>query len=286
MMASDNDHIITVYEPDHVRKAGLGIWAEMFREIWTARGLVWRLIVRDIVSRYRQSMLGIAWAFLSPLPVLLAFVWMKERTVLSIGETGMPYPVFLFLGQMVWLLFSHGVTVSTGSLVSAGSLLTKINFPREALVLASLGQAVFEFAIRLPLLLAIFIWSGFIPKASILLLPVALFPLLLLITGVGLIFALFNALVRDVGSIVGMAMTIGMFATPVVYPPPAGWPLSFWVNHANPVSAFVTATRDLAVSGRISEPSGYAVSALISVIIFLAGWRMFHLAESKIAEKV
>lgn len=276
----------TVYQPNHILKAGVRIWTEMFRELVDFRGLVWRLVVRDISARYKQSFFGILWAFLAPLVMMIIFVWIKDRNIVSIKDTAMPYAAFVFLGQIVWLLFSQGVVKSANSLVAAGAWLTKINFPREVLVLSTLGQTIFEFLIRVPLLLVIFIWVDFTPKLTILLVPFVLIPLLLLVMGVGFCVALFNAVIRDISSMLGIVMSLGIFVTPVIYPPPTSWPMSFLINYANPVSGFVTATRDLATVGFLTDPMSYFSSVIIGTLLFLVGWRLFHLVEPKVAERV
>jgi lipopolysaccharide transport system permease protein len=267
-------------------KAGIRIWAEMFRELVDFRGLIWRLVVRDITARYKQSVFGILWAFLAPLVMMFVFVWVKNKSILPIGETIMPYAAFVFLGQIVWLLFSHGVTTCANCLVAAGSMLTKINFPKEVLVLSAVGQTIFEFLIRIPLLLIVFVCVGFTPKLTILLVPFALLPLLLLVVGLGFFVSLFNAIIRDVSSVLGIFMNLGMFVTPVIYPPPATWPISFWINYANPVSGFVTAARDLVLVGSLTDPASYVSSVIVSILLFFVGWRLFHLVEPKIAERV
>lgn len=277
---------LTVYEPNHILKAGIRIWPQMFRELIGSRELIWRLILRDISAKYKQSFLGILWAFLTPLVMMFVFVWIKGQNILPIKDTTIPYPAFLFLGQMVWLFFSHGLTTTAVSLTEAGSLLTKINFPREVLVLSKLGQTIFEFLIRIPLLMIILLWVGFTPKILILLVPLLLIPLLLLIAGLGFFVSLLNGIMRDISSMIGILMSIGMFAAPVIYPPPTSWPMSFWINYANPVSAFINATRDLTSYGFLTDPMSYFLSSTISVMIFFIGWRAFHLVEPKIAERV
>lgn len=277
---------ITVYEPNHILKKGIRVWPEMVREIIGARGLLWRLVMRDISVRYRQSFLGILWAFLTPLALMFAFLFIQSLNVLPISDTAIPYAAFLFLGQMVWLFFSHGVSSSTNALVDAGALLNKINFPREVLILSSVGLAIFEFVLRIPLLFLVFLSVGFVPNPAIILVPIILIPLMFLVLGMGFFLSLFNALFRDVGAIVGIVLTLGMFTAPIVYPPPTRWPFSFLVNHVNPISAFVTAARDLAIFGRLGDFQGYVMASLVSFLIFLVNWRFFHLVEPKIAEKV
>ena len=129
----------------------------MFRELAESRGIIWRLIVRDVTALYKQSILGVLWAFLSPLVMMIIFLWVKQNRILNIADTVIPYAAFVFLGQLLWQFFSSGLTVSANSLVKSSPLLTKINFPREALVFSAVGQAIFEFVIRVPLLLIIFV---------------------------------------------------------------------------------------------------------------------------------
>lgn len=267
-------------------KAGIRIWAEMLSELIQFRGLIWRLIIRDISARYKQSVFGILWAFIAPFVMMLIFVWVKSKNILPISDTAMPYAAFVFTGQMVWLLFSRGVITSANSLVAASNMLSKINFPKEVLVFSGVGQTIFEFLIRVPLLLLIFVCVGFIPKFTILLVPLVLLPLLFFVIGLGFFVALLNAVARDINSALGIIMNLGMFATPVIYPPPTGWPMSFLINVANPVSGFVTASRDLVTTGFISNPMSYVTSVILSVLIFLTGWRLFHLTEPKLAERV
>lgn len=277
---------VTVYESDYLHKRGARAWFDMLGELYAFRGLVWRLILRDISARYKQSVLGVLWAFLAPLALTLVFVFVKGKGVLPIGETRMPYAAFVFFGQMVWFLFSHGVATATNALVDAGDMLTKINFPREVLVFSSLGQAVFDFLLRVPLLLLVFWWAGFVPDGAVILVPLVLLPLLALILGAGLLLSLVNAVVRDVGSMLGIVLTLGMFATPVIYPLSESSSLAFWLVYANPVTAFVVAARDLCTVGYLTDPAGYSYATLLAVLLFGGGWRLFHLVEPKIAERI
>jgi lipopolysaccharide transport system permease protein len=218
--------------------------------------------------------------------MMLVFVWVKSRNILPIGETLMPYASFVFMGQMVWLLFSQGLISSTNSLVAAGDMLTKIYFPREVLVFSAIGQTIFDFLIRIPLLLFIFTWVGFMPNIKIILIPFSLFPMLFFIIGLGFFLSLLNGVARQTSSALGIAMNLGMFLTPVIYPPPESWPLSFLINTLNPISSFVSSARDLATAGYIIDTQSYVLSLTLSILIFLTGWRVFHLTEPKIAERV
>jgi len=275
-----------VYEPNYIIKIGVRVWIDMFRELIEYRGLIWRLIIRDISARYRQSVLGIFWSFLTPLLMTIIFLQMKNNKILPIGDTALPYAAYVFFGQMIWLLFSQGMMAAASSLISSGSLLTKINFPKEVLVISALGQTLFEFIVRIPLLILIFLWVGFVPQFSIVLIPVIIIPLLFLVLGLGMIMAMVNAVVRDIGSMLFIVLSVGMFASPVIYPPPTTWPLTFWIDYANPVSGFLIAAQDLAAKGHITDPAGYFSAVMFSLIILFVGWRIFHIVEPKIAERI
>jgi len=275
-----------VYEPNYIIKIGVRVWIDMFRELIEYRGLIWRLIIRDISARYRQSVLGIFWSFLTPLLMTIIFLQMKNNKILPIGDTALPYAAYVFFGQMIWLLFSQGMMAAASSLISSGSLLTKINFPKEVLVISALGQTLFEFIVRIPLLILIFLWVGFVPQFSIVLIPVIIIPLLFLVLGLGMILAMVNAVVRDIGSMLFIVLSVGMFASPVIYPPPTTWPLTFWINYANPVSGFLIAAQDLAAKGHITDPAGYFSAVMFSLIMLFVGWRIFHIVEPKIAERI
>ena len=126
MKFSKHHKHISVYEGNSRLNDGIGVWGEMFHELLHYRGLLWSLMIRDIRARYKQSIIGLLWPFLSPLVLVVIFVWIRSRNILPIGETDMPYPAFVFVGQIVWLLFSRGVTTCSTSLVGAENLLTKV----------------------------------------------------------------------------------------------------------------------------------------------------------------
>ncbi|MCW3054917.1 MAG: putative type transporter superfamily [Chthonomonadales bacterium] len=264
---------------------GFATWIEMVRELYLSRELTWRLFLRDFAARYRQSFLGYIWAIVPSLVMVATFSWLNRTRVLPIGATILPYPVFVLLGMTVWQLFAGGLTSTTQSLVSAGSIITKINFPRETLVLAAFGQSLFEFLLRLALLAGAFALYRVVPAWTILFLPLILIPLCLLTLGLGFICALINGVFRDAGQMVTFVLTFWMFLTPVVYPAPPGDALTL-MHRINPVSPFLIAAQDLATRGALSQPGNFAIGCVISLLVFLVGWRLFHVSEPRIAERI
>ncbi len=213
MPASSKIHLPEkIYTPDAMRKAGIRIWGTMTRELWSARELIWRLVYRDISARYRQSVLGYIWAILPPLVTVAIFTFLTSNRVLPIGEMPLPYPVFALWSIGVWQLFSQSLAACTNSLTNAGSLVTKINFPKETLVISAVGQPLIDFLIRLLPTIIVFFWYEIIPSLAALWIPILLIPVILMAIGLGFFFAIANLAIRDIGNAVGMALTFGMFA--------------------------------------------------------------------------
>jgi lipopolysaccharide transport system permease protein len=162
-------------------------------------------------------------------------------------------------------------------------LVTKVNFPKEALVAAAIGQPFFDFAIRLVPVILVFTWHGIVPKWQSVLLPLTLIPALLLALGLGFVLSITNLVLRDVGNILSTALTFGMFLAPVLYPPPADWPLSL-INIVNPFSPLLIASQDLIAFGSLTMPRAFLFSCLFSTLVFLLGWRFFRLAIPRVSQ--
>lgn len=277
---------VRVYEPHRQAHLGWRVWPEMVRELVQARELLWRLIWRDVLARYKQSVFGVAVGLLGPLALMGVFAFLKRTDVLPLaGDKHVPYALFVYVGLLVWQMIATGLTRSTASLVQAANLVGKVQFPRETLVLAASGQAVFDLLLGLPALVVLLIVFQWPPAWTTALLPLVLVVALLLISGLGLILALLNAALRDVGNALPLLLVVWMFLTPVFYAPAEDWPGSL-LNWINPAAALVTAVRDLTLTGTLSQPGPLVLASVVGIALWLGGWRLFHRLEPKIAERV
>lgn len=249
----------------------------MVSELLDNRRLIWLLICRDISVRYRQSVLGYVWAVIPQMVTVGAFAILNAWRVVPMGKTAVPYVIYAAWGISIWQLFAGCVSSCTLSLVSSGSVVTKINFPRETLVIAAIGQPIFDFLVRLVPVIVVFAWHGFAPSWSAVCLPLAILPIILLALGVGFILSIANLAIKDTGSALGTALTIGMFLTPVLYPPPVRWPFTL-INSMNPISPLLTGTQDLIAVGMLTRPESFIGSCLFSIAALLLGWRAFRAA--------
>jgi lipopolysaccharide transport system permease protein len=264
-----------LYTPQGVERGGIGGWKIMFQELAESRRLIWLLILRDLSVRYRQSILGYVWAVVPQIATVAVFAFLHSTRVLPIGGTKIPYIAYSLWGISVWQLFAGCLTNCANSLTASGSLVTKINFPREALVIAALGQPAFDFVVRLVPIVAVFVWCGVLPSWQSIFIPLLLVPVVLLALGLGFVFSIANLVIRDTANALGTALTIGMFLTPVLYPPPVRWPF-FLINLCNPLSPLLAASQDLIAEGFLARPENFAAACIFSIALFLAGWRVFR----------
>ena len=258
----------------------------MWRELKSARELIWRLFVRDFSALYRQSVLGVAWAFIMPLVAVGLFVGMSSAGILNVGDVDMPYPLYAIIGITIWNFFTTGLTKASGAVVSGAAMITKINFPMVALVFSATGQTLVDFLIRVVLIAIIFMYYGIIPGVGgVLLAVLCLVPIYLMMVGLGMFLSIAAGVVRDVANILNYLFMVLMFLTPVVYPIEGDGVLAR-ANVYNPFNYFVNLPRDLIVEGHSDMVGGFLIASAISLFVFYSGWRFFYLAQTKVAERI
>ncbi|MBN1445115.1 MAG: ABC transporter permease [Candidatus Omnitrophica bacterium] len=268
-----------------VKQGFFKLFREMFSELKKSRELIFRFFIRDFRARYKQSLLGIAWIIIMPVSFIGVFILMNKSGIINIGEIDVPYPVFALTGLTIWQLFATGLIGTTNSIISAGSIVIKINFPKETLVFSSLAQAFFDFLIRMFLVALVFIFYKVSPSWQALFFPIFFIPLIILTLGIGLLLSLLNCISRDITNVVGLVTTFLLFLTPILYQKPAV-KLFENISRYNILVPLVTGPRDLILYGRITNPAAYIGATVISLLVFLFSWRIFHLAEYKMTEVI
>lgn len=257
----------------------------MFRDLRRSWELVWRFFLRDFKARHRQAALGVSWALILPLVAVSGFMFMRQAGILNVGATSVPYPLFALIGITIWQIFASGLIGATASLVTGGDVLFKIKFPKEVLVFASLGGVAFDTLVRLALVAVGFAVFQVSPAPTAWLLPIALVPLLVLTLGLGLVCAVLNSLLRDVGKAIGLINLALLAITPVLYPNP-GEGLLGDVMRYNPLVPLLDLPRRLLIGGAVGDVSNYVVSSMLAALVLIGGWRLFRVAEPRIAERI
>jgi lipopolysaccharide transport system permease protein len=257
----------------------------MAGDLWASRELAWRLFVRDINARYRQSLLGYFWAFLPPIVTTLTFVFLNSQKILNAGDTGIPYPAYVMVGTLLWQGFVDALNSPIKLVTSSKSMLVKINFPRESLILAGLGEVLFNFAIRLVLMLVVFVWFRISVTPMILLAPFGIMALMMLGLMIGILLTPLGVLYQDIGWGLAIFTSMWFFVTPVVYPPPTKFPASLLAK-VNPVSPLLITTRDLLTTGKVSELGTFWIIVGITFFLILLGWVLYRLAMPHLVARI
>jgi lipopolysaccharide transport system permease protein len=261
------------------------MFVSIFKEIRDNRWLIFQLFKRDFTALYKQSLLGILWAFVIPIVAVGTFVLLNSSGVFNVGDIAVPYPLYAVLGIAFWQLFSAGLIASSNSLVLAGSMITKINVSKKSLVIASTGQALVSFVIQFGV--AIVLMIGYMAKPSVFILavPLLIIPILLMMLGLGFTLSLLNGVIRDIGNVLSVVMTFLLFLTPILYAKPSSGALAT-ISSYNPLYYLVSVPRSLILTGTTTEWGPFALASALSLVIFILCLCAFHLAETRIAERV
>ncbi|MGB3653882.1 MAG: ABC transporter permease [Rivularia sp. (in: cyanobacteria)] len=274
-----------VHRPESRMRKPLQLLKDMWRDLLGSRELAWRLLIRDISAKYRQSFLGIFWAVIPPIVLAATFTFAKSGGVVNIGDTDIPYPAYVMFSMTLWQTFVESLQGPIQAVTVAKSMLSRINFPREALILAKLGEVFFNFSIKLILIVGLFIWFKIPVTWSLVLAPVALIHLIVLGTFIGLLLAPMGALYQDFSMGITLATSFWLFLTPVVYPIPTDGVFGSIVK-LNPVTPLLVTTRELATTGIISNPQGFWITSLIAIIGLLIAWIIYRLAMPYVVERM
>lgn len=274
-----------IHTPESSLKHPLRLLQQMWRDLLASRELAWRLMVRDISAQYRQSFLGIAWAFLPPIVMAASFTLAKGAQVINVGVTDIPYPAYVMFSTALWQTFVEALNGPVQAVTVAKPMLARVNFPREALILAKLGEVFFNFGIKTILIVTLFIFFRVSVSWTVIIAPVALIHLVLLGTFIGILLAPFGVLYQDVSKGLSLITGFWLFLTPVVYAVPNEGTFGYLVK-LNPVTPLLVTTRELATTGVVSEPLGFWVVSAITIIGLLLTWIAFRLAMPFVVERV
>lgn len=275
----------TIYTPESQIRRPKKLLGLMWQDLLGSRELAWRLLIRDISAKYRQSFLGIFWAIIPPIVTAAGFTLAKSGGVINLGNTELPYPAYVMFSMTLWQTFVESLQGPVQAVTQAKAMMAKINFPREALILAKLGEVFFNFGIKLMLIVGLFIWFKMPVTWNVILAPVALIHLVILGTFFGLLLAPMGALFQDFT--MGLTLTTGfwLFLTPVVYPVPNEG-LFGTIVELNPVTPLLVITRELATTGVISNPQGFWLASFFAWLGLFLTWIFYRVAMPYVVERI
>jgi ABC-type polysaccharide/polyol phosphate export permease len=258
-------------------------YLEELRQLYRYRSLIGELIARDIKTRYKRSLLGIAWTMLNPLLTMLVLALIFSSIFRFTFEH---YVVYLLSGLLIWQLLAQTTTYAMGQMVWGGDLLRKIYFPRTAFAVSSIGTGLVNLGLSLIPLLLIMLLTGVALTPALLLLPIGIVLTAMFSLGIGLFLSSLAVYYTDVLSIYEILLMIWMYLTPIIYPLEA---LPEGVRRfvsVNPMSGFVELFRQPILNGTPASLSTYGWSTLLALISLLAGWIFFTRQADAIAYHV
>ncbi len=255
------------------------------KELWEYRELLYFLTWRDIKVRYKQTVLGAAWAVIQPFFMMVVFSLFFGRLA-HVPSDGLPYPIFAYCALLPWQLFAHALSESSNSLVTNERLITKVYFPRLLVPISSVLGGLVDFAIAFVILLLMMAWYGIRPTWAIAALPGFILLAMASALGVGLWLSALNVRYRDVRYTLNFLIQFWLLATPVAYPSsliPARWRALYGLN---PMAGVVEGFR-WALLGKSEGPGlMLAVSVVVVILILIAGLYYFRRMEAEFADVI
>jgi lipopolysaccharide transport system permease protein len=255
-----------------------------WRELWAHRELLYFLTWRDVKVRYKQTLLGGAWAILQPLLTMVIFTLLFGRLAGFASRTGgVPYPVFAFAGLLPWTFFSNAITNSGNSLINSANLITKVYFPRMIVPGAAVTAGLVDFAIGFMLLIVLMFYYRLAPGWGLVLLPFLVLLTTLLAVAVGMWLSALNVKYRDVRFAIPFVVQIWMFLSPIIYPTsliPQKLRFAFLLN---PMTGIIDGYRT-ALFGQPMNWMGLAISTMITILAFAYASFVFRRMERGFAD--
>jgi ABC-type polysaccharide/polyol phosphate export permease len=258
---------------------------EELREAFNYRTLILQLVRRDVLTRYKRSVLGVAWTLINPLGTMLVLT-VAFSQVFRFGDVN-SYPAYVLSGLLAWTFFQQSTTAAMVNLVWGGDLLNRIYVPRASFALAALGTALVNMVLSIiPLLLVVLI-TGLPLRPALVFLPVSILILACFSLGLGLLISTVAVYFPDVAEMYQIALTAWMYLTPVIYPeeilPDT---FRFWITHLNPMYHLVRLFRLPVFYGRFPTLAELLPALGVSLAILLLGWWVFSRKSDEFAYRI
>jgi lipopolysaccharide transport system permease protein len=260
-------------------------WVLPFGELWEYRELLYFFVWRDIKIRYKQTVIGVAWAVLQPFLMMLVYSLIFGRLA-HLPTDGLPFPIFYYSGLLPWMFFATAMQSTTNTIVENQRLITKVYFPRLLLPFGSVLSGLMDFGVSFLMLVAIMLHYRLWPTADALWFPIFLLLAIITALGVGLWLAALNAIYRDVRYVLPFLVQFWMIASPVAYPASLVSSKWYWLYGMNPMAGVIEGIRwSLTAHGNVPERL-VLTSTIVAMAVLASGIAYFQRAESTIADVV
>jgi lipopolysaccharide transport system permease protein len=257
---------------------------QYWKDLWRYRELFYFLALRDILVRYKQTIVGATWAMIRPLLTMVVFT-VVFGVLAQMPAGGVPYPILVFCGMLPWQLFSTAVSESGNSLVANTSLISKVYFPRMAIPASTIATSLVDFLVSSVILVALMVWYGYVPGVRVLLLPYFVVLAVAGAFGLGLWCSALMVRYRDVRHVVPFVVQFGAYVSPVGFTSdvvPERWRLFYSLN---PMVGVIDGFR-WAILGTPLNLAGFLISLLVMGVLLATGIRYFRKTERTFADVI
>jgi len=258
-----------------------------WKDLWRYRELFYFLAWRDILVRYKQTVIGVAWALIRPLLTMVVFTVIFGKIAKLPADVGAPYPIMVFAAMLPWQFFATAFAESGNSLISNSSMISKVYFPRLIVPTSAVIVSFADFLISFLILLVLMLWYQFLPDPRILLLPVFMLIAFAASLGAGLLIASLNVRYRDFRYIIPFVVQMGLYISPVGFSSsivPEQWRLLYSLN---PMVGVIDGFRWAIIGGdyQIYWP-GFALSLIVVAALLGGGVYYFRKTEKSFADVI
>jgi lipopolysaccharide transport system permease protein len=263
---------------DHLR--------DIVNDLPQAHELGFRLFKRNLKALYRQSLFGFGWALLPPLATAVLWIFLRSSNVVSTDDTGISYPVFALTGTILWQIFSEAISAPLSQAIENKAMLSKINIPREGLLLSGAYQLLFNIGIKILLLVVIFVFFRQATSlTSLIFAPLGIFAISLAGFSIGLVLTPLGMLYQDINKGLAVLLPFFMYLTPIVYPVPQNGMIGF-IMKMNPLATLITQTRNWLTAQPVYDMQYFYLSTLAFTLLFLASLIVYRLSMPMIIERI
>ena len=262
---------------------------KLFKDIYlgfiNGRELASRIFIRNLNGLYRQTALGLFWAFLPPIANTAIWIFLKSQNVFEMGDTGVDSTVYILTGMILWQAFVDAFQAPANMVNANKNMVSKLNFPRESLLLVGFNEVVFNMGVRLVLLIPAFILFQVPVSWGILLAPFTIVAMVVFAMALGLFLLPVGSLYKDVGRFISMVLPFWMIVTPIIYVPPDTFPGTL-LNWINPASPLILVSRDLLLTGATSHAMIGWTYGLLAIPLLLLGLIIYRISLPILIERM
>lgn len=254
-----------------------------FKELWRYRELFWFLALRDILVRYKQAVIGVAWALIQPILTMIIFSAIFG-SLAKLPSGGVPYPILVFTALLPWQFFAHSMSASSQSLVGNAEIIKKVYFPRLVIPTSAVISGLIDFCISFVILIGMMAWYGIIPTSNIIFLPLFLLLAFVSALAVGLWLSALNVEFRDVFYVVPFLVQAGQYLSPVAYSSSIIPERFIYYYSLNPMVGVIDGFRWSLLGATTPNWHSIAISSISVLVIFISGLFYFRKMEKRFAD--